>query len=160
MAGTAEGEDNPGPEDDDDFGPPAIVAPVRPNFVDPTDGRSAFVETVRKATGWTKTPPPANQVEQALQNAPAPARGEWKLVGPTKVGAFIVEADGKQVATVVAADFPPPIVEQNARVIVRSLNMRTILEHVETELQGDDEGTRWRDLLALIGDELRRAGRT
>jgi hypothetical protein len=37
--------------------------------------------------------------------------------------------------------------------------MVAILEHVKTELEADDEGTRFADLLGMLTDELRKVSK-
>ena len=84
--------------------------------------------------------------------------GDLTVSGPLKSGNLIIaDAAGACVATVKVAS--PDQLDEARRLAVllsRAPNMRAVLEHLKTEFEGDDDGSRWKDEIRMIGDELRR----
>ena len=130
-------------------------------------------------SGSEAQPPPAepaprhqirNQVEEALnlpveRELPATKQPEhhaftderdWSLVGPTRSDAYAIVCGTKQVGVVIAADVGARECASNAKLIIRAPARHFILEHILAELEGDDEGTRWSDLVGMIRAELDR----
>jgi hypothetical protein len=81
---------------------------------------------------------------------------DWSLVGPTRSDAYTVVCGTKQLGVVIAADTGAKEAAANAKLIARSPARHAILEHILAELEGDDEGTRWSDLVGMIRTELDR----
>jgi hypothetical protein len=83
---------------------------------------------------------------------------EWTVIGPVKATGNLLILDGAG-ACVATIKFYPAKAEECravADLLRRAPNMAAILEHVKTELEADDEGTRFADLLAMLTDELRK----
>lgn len=97
-----------------------------------------------------------NQVDEALDMIRRWTPGEWKLTGPTSTNrSYVINAGNNQIAIVSGIDVSPAEVLANARAMLRARELTGVLEHIQTELEGDDDGTRWADLLRMIADELK-----
>lgn len=55
---------------------------------------------------------------------------------------------------IVSADVSAAEAKGNAALTVRSHARQTMLEHILAELEGDDEGSRFGDLIEMIRNEL------
>jgi hypothetical protein len=81
---------------------------------------------------------------------------DWSLIGPTRSDAYTIVCGTKQIGVVIAADVGARECACNAKLIIRSPARHFILEHILAELEGDDEGTRWADIIGMIRAELDR----
>jgi hypothetical protein len=80
----------------------------------------------------------------------------WTMDGPLPTGVILIrDAAGYCVATVKVDPACPIQCHVIAGLLSRTPNRHAVLEHVLTELQGDDEGARHPDLLAMIERELK-----
>lgn len=96
------------------------------------------------------------QVTAALDSGPPKfAEGEWVITGPTMSGAYMLSANHKQIAIVTPGDCGPQQTAAHARLMARSVVRCAMLAHVLAELEGDDEGTRHGELIAMLQAELR-----
>jgi hypothetical protein len=112
---------------------------------------------------WREEP---NQVAEALRlglglpehrdAAPAvPKIGGWEMAGPLRSGNLtILDGGGRCLATLKVDVIGIERARKVGRLMCRAPAMRDCLEHIQAELEGDDDGTRFDDLLRLIGDEL------
>lgn len=98
----------------------------------------------------------SNQVDEGLAASRVWSAGVWRLTGPLKSGGWTIHAGDKQIAVITAVDVSPAEAEANARAMSRASALTAMLEHVESELSGDDDGSRFPDLLKMIREELQQ----
>jgi hypothetical protein len=89
-------------------------------------------------------PPPPPPAE------PPPLR----LIGPVATGSYLIVKGQNHIALVTADDVGRAAAAENAMLFFRARERRDLLQTILAELQKDDEGERWPDLIGLIQEEL------
>jgi hypothetical protein len=123
--------------------PPLLVMDARP-------GRNSTPRVLDRSV--TDSDAGAKRVSfTLLSSRGTPMRGELKVQGPTGQGFFLVlDQDQNCVLTC-------KLSRLHATLFSRAPNMRAVLEHLLTELEADDDGTRYASEIRMIKDELARS---